>query len=72
MNTKIYLGKVNFTSVQNNAGVFYGDNTLKSWQTRLKNNAALGRVNGDCNLIASRLNFINDSDIFDMVVKKQE
>ncbi len=69
MKTEIVLGKINISSVQNNAGLFYGDNTLKGWQTRSKSNATLGRVSGDGNLIASRLNFLHDPDLIDMLVK---
>lgn len=69
MKTEIYLGKVVLSSVNNNAGLLYGENTLREWQIRTKGNAALGRVNGDGNLIASRLNFLNDPDIFDTVIK---
>lgn len=72
MKTEIYLGKVNLISVQNNAGVFFGENTLKGWQARSKTNAALGRVNGDGNMIVSRLNYTNDPDFVDMFVKTKE
>jgi hypothetical protein len=69
MITEIRLGRVNVTAVQNNANVLYGDNILKGWQSRTKSNAALGRVNGDRNIIASRLNYLNDPDFIDMFVK---
>lgn len=69
MKTEIRLGRVNVTAVQNNAGVLYGDNILKGWQSRTKSNAALGRVNGDRNIIASRLSYLNDPDFIDMFVK---
>jgi hypothetical protein len=65
---KLYLGRFELGSVQNNAGVFYGRNSLQGWQTRNKGNAALGRVSGDCNYMATRLNILNDQDIFDMFV----
>lgn len=67
--TKIYLGKVNVASVRNNAGVFYGENTLRGGQTRAKSNAGVGRVSGDGNLIVSRLNLLNDPDVADMPAK---
>ena len=69
MKTEIFLGKVQLTTVQNNAVVLYGDNTLNGWRTRSKTNVALGRISGDCNFVASRLNALNGSDIIDMVVK---
>ncbi|MDN5344955.1 MAG: hypothetical protein PWQ18_1068 [Clostridia bacterium] len=69
MKTEIYLGKVHLANVQNNAGIFYGENTLRGWQTRSKGNAGLGRVNGDGNLIASRLNYLHDPDFFDLLVR---
>lgn len=69
MKTEIFLGKVQLTTVQNNAVILYGDNTLNGWRTRSKTNVALGRISGDCNFVASRLNSLNDSDIIDMVVK---
>lgn len=69
MKTQIYLGKVSMGSVQNNAGVLYGENSLRDWQTRSKGNSAFGRVNGDGNLIVSKLNLLNDPDLIDMIVK---
>jgi hypothetical protein len=69
MKTEIRLGRVNVTAVQNNAGVLYGDNTLKGWQSRTKSNTVLGRINGNHNIIASRLNYLNDPDFVDMFVK---
>ncbi|MCL6635129.1 MAG: hypothetical protein K6T29_05095 [Peptococcaceae bacterium] len=72
MKAEIFLGKLILNSVQNNAGTFWGDNTVKGWQTRAKTNSAIGRVNGDGNMILSRLNFLHDPDFIDMVVKKFE
>lgn len=72
MKTEIYLGKVNLSSVNNNAGLLYGENTLHGWQTRAKGNAAISRVSGDGNLIASRLNFLNDPDIIDTLIKMRK
>ncbi|AGL02357.1 hypothetical protein [Desulfoscipio gibsoniae] len=66
MRTEICLGKVIISAIQQNAGVFYGENSVEGWKTRSKSNAALGRINGDRNTIASRFNFVNDPDIFDM------
>lgn len=72
MKTEIFLGKINFSLVQNNSGVFYGDNTLKGWRSRSKRNAALGWVNGDSNFIASRLNYLNDPDFIETLDKTKE
>lgn len=66
MKTEILLGNVTINSIQQNAGVFYGENSAGGWKTRFKFNAALGRVNGDRNVIASRLNLVNDPDVIDM------
>lgn len=68
MKTVIYLKEVKMSSVQSNAGVFYGENRLSGWHSRSKGNNAVGRVNGDGNRIASRLNAVNDQDIIDMSV----
>ncbi|WP_211662112.1 hypothetical protein [Neomoorella glycerini] len=43
---------------------------MRGWQARSKSNTTLGRVNGDGNLIASRLNFLHDPDLIDMLVKR--
>ncbi|OIQ53813.1 hypothetical protein [Neomoorella thermoacetica] len=56
-------------SVNNNAGAFYGENTLRGWQTRSKGNTGVGRVNGDGNVIASRLNYLYDPDHFDLLIR---
>jgi hypothetical protein len=71
MKTEIYLGKVHMASVKVNAGVFYGENTVQGWQIRAKSNAGLGRLNGDGNIVASHLNFVDDPDLFDMTVRQQ-
>lgn len=69
MKTEIFLGRVTINAVQQNGAVFYGENSADGWKTRGKSNAALGRVNGDGNFIASRLSIVNDPDIFDMWAK---
>lgn len=69
MDTKIYLGKVDIGAIQNNAGVFYGETILRGWQTRSKSNSSIGRVNGDANIISSRLNLLHDPDFIDMMVR---
>ncbi|MGB9792051.1 MAG: hypothetical protein ACPLTR_05675 [Thermacetogeniaceae bacterium] len=68
MKTLIYIKEVKMSSVHSNAGVFYGENSLSSWHSRTKGNNAVGRVNGDGNRIASRLNAVHDQDIVDMAV----
>ncbi|MGQ9498344.1 MAG: hypothetical protein ACUVRC_04225 [Desulfotomaculales bacterium] len=65
MKTVICLGKVSIAGVRNNAGVFYGENALRGWRTRVKSNAGAGRVTGDGNLVVSRLNLLNDPDVVD-------
>jgi len=67
--TVICLGKVSIAGVRNNAGVFYGENALRGWQTRVKSNAGAGRVTGDGNLVVSRLNLLHDPDVVDMPVR---
>lgn len=69
MKTEIFLGKVNISAVHQNAGVFYGENSVKGWKTRFKFNAALGRINGDGNIVASRMNLVYDPDIIDQFFK---
>lgn len=69
MKTVIYLGKVLVSSVHSNASLLYGENQTRGWQTRSKGNSAIGRVNGDRNIIASRLNLLNDPDILDTFIK---
>lgn len=69
MQTRILLGKVTINSINNNAGVFYGDNVPLGWRTRSKGNAGIGRINGDGNIVASRLNYLDDPDIFDLLIR---
>ncbi len=69
MKTEIYLGKVNVTSVQNNAVLNYGESSFLKWVTRSKVNSALSRVSGDGNVFESRLNLVNDPDLFDVIIK---
>ncbi|SFR08721.1 hypothetical protein [Desulfoscipio geothermicus] len=72
MEIKIYPGKIDLSHIQYNSGVFYGDNNMQDWKTNNKYNAAIGRVNGDRNLIASRLNYLHDPDIIDLLIRKTE
>ncbi|ADG82979.1 hypothetical protein Tfer_0625 [Thermincola ferriacetica] len=69
MKTEIYIGNSHLTVAQNNAVLNYGESSLQGWRTRSKTNYSFGRVNGDGNLIGSRLNLLSDPDIFDMTVK---
>ncbi|MGI9862053.1 hypothetical protein SDD30_11810 [Moorella naiadis] len=69
MKTEIHLGKSLVITVHSNAGLFYGENTLQGWQGRIKGNAGIGRVSGDGNLIASRLNYLDDPDFFDLLIR---
>ncbi|MEW5762864.1 MAG: hypothetical protein AB1776_06665 [Bacillota bacterium] len=66
MRTEIHLGKIIIISVQNNAGVFHGENLMRGWCTRAKSNSGFGRVSGDGNLVTSRLNLLNDPDLIDL------
>ncbi len=66
---EISLGSVSIATVANNAAVFFGENSFHGWKTRSKKNAALKRISGDWNSIASIVNYLNDSDVLDVVVK---
>ncbi len=69
MKTEIYLGNVQVSSVQNNAVLNYGESSFIKWITRSKVNSALSRVSGDGNVFESKLNLVNDPDVFDVIVR---
>jgi len=58
--------------VRNNANVLYGETTLQGWQIKTKTNSVLGRISGDRNLIANRLNLLNGPDLVDMALNTPE
>ncbi|MBZ4653191.1 MAG: hypothetical protein JG781_529 [Peptococcaceae bacterium] len=62
MDTQIYVGNVLFSTVNTNSGVL---NKHKDWKASSKGNSAIGRVNGDGNIITSNLNYVEDRDFFD-------
>lgn len=68
MKTEIIIGQVQINEIRNNANSLYGDNTLRGWRSHAKINYSLGRINGDANLVASRLNYLSDPDCIDMQV----
>ncbi|MGD0153095.1 MAG: hypothetical protein ABSC17_04925 [Thermacetogeniaceae bacterium] len=68
MKTEIIIGRIQVNEIRNNASAVYGDNSLNGWRSHSKVNYSLGRVNGDANLIASRLNYLSDPDGIDVNV----
>jgi hypothetical protein len=66
--TAIFIGQVQINDIRNNANLLNGDNIQRGWRTHSKINYSLGRVNGDANLVASRLNYLSDPDGIDMSV----
>ncbi len=66
--TEIIIGQVQINDIRNNANLMHGDNSLRGWRTHAKTNYSLGRVNGDANLVACRLNYLSDPDCIDMQV----
>lgn len=72
MKIDINLGSVSISNVQNNSSVLYGETTQNGWNTKTKVNATIARISGDSNLIANRLNLLNDPDLIDITVKSSE
>lgn len=54
----------------NNSGIFVGPNTQTHWESQEKQNAALGTVVGDGNIISYNVNVIHDNDEIDMPITK--
>jgi hypothetical protein len=70
--TAVVIGQVQINNIRNNANLMSGDNTSGGWRTHTKTNYSLGRVNGDANLINSRLNYLSDPDCIDMQITTGE
>jgi hypothetical protein len=68
----INLGNINIANVQSNASVLYGESTQNDWSLKAKANTTIGRVSGDHNLIANRINLVNDPDLIDVTVTSSE
>ncbi len=68
MKTEIIIGQVQINEIRNNANSLNGDNVLPGWRSHSKVNYSLGRVNGDANMVASRLNYLSDPDGIDVQV----
>ncbi len=66
--TEIIIGQIQINDLRANANLLQGDNILRGWRTHSKTNYSLGRVNGDANLVACRLNYLSDPDCIDMQV----
>ncbi|MGD0622767.1 MAG: hypothetical protein ABSA82_09955 [Thermacetogeniaceae bacterium] len=66
--TAIVIGQVQINDIRNNASLLSGDNTQRGWRSHSKINYSLGRVNGDANLINSRLNYLSDPDCIDVQI----
>jgi hypothetical protein len=66
--TAIIIGQVQINDIRNNANLLSGDNTQRGWRSHSKINYSLGRVNGDANLINSRLNYLSDPDCIDVQI----
>lgn len=54
----------------NNSGIFIGPNTQTHWESQEKQNAALGTVVGDGNIMSYNVNIIYDNDLVDMPITK--
>lgn len=66
--TEIIIGQIQINDIRNNANLLSGENSQRGWRSHSKINYSLGRVNGDANLIDSRLNYLSDPDWIDMQV----
>ncbi len=66
--TAIVIGQIQINDIRNNANLLSGDNTQRGWRSHSKINYSLGRVNGDANLVNSRLNYLSDPDCIDMQI----
>lgn len=67
--TEIIIGQIQINDLRASANLMQGDNAAPGWRTHSKTNYSLGRVNGDANLVACRLNYLSDPDCIDMQVK---
>ncbi len=66
--TAIVIGQVQIADIRANANLLNGENFQRGWRSHSKTNYSQGRINGDANLIISRLNYLSDPDCIDMQV----
>lgn len=63
---------IQINSLENDAGVFFGENVQSGWDSHSKNNQAMGQVFGNLNATLAPINIINDSDVIDSPVNDQD
>jgi|LSQX01.1.fsa_nt_gb hypothetical protein len=68
----ITFGAILVNSMENDAGVFFGENVQTGWDSHAKNNMGLGQVFGNGDLIISPLNIFSDCDIIDAPINDQD
>ena len=61
--TEIIIGQVQINEIREKRNLMHGDNAAPGWRSHSKINYSLGRVNGDANLVACRLNYIERSGL---------
>lgn len=67
----INLNAINIGSVQNNAGVFTGENQQFGWDTHQKQSSNAFLV-GTFNTAPYNMNIITDNDVFDTPIGDQD
>jgi len=68
---KITIGSTEIANINANSVYINGESTFKKWRVCSKINYAIGRTSGDRNIIDTRLNVINDSDLVDLAVNRK-
>lgn len=64
----VNFGALVVNAMENNAGVFFGENSQSFWDSHSKNNQPMGQIFGELNCITVPLNINNDQDLTDIPV----
>jgi hypothetical protein len=65
---RIFIGDLCVNTVNDNSGLFYGQNIQCNWQSSEKVNGGFGEVSGEGNTVQGDLLIIGDQDIVDTFI----
>ncbi|KKM11559.1 hypothetical protein SY88_07600 [Clostridiales bacterium PH28_bin88] len=68
----IKFGAISVDSMENNSGVFFGENVQLGWDSHAKNNQAVGPIAGKVIFITNPINILKDPDIIDAPINDQD
>lgn len=72
MTVAFNIGFVRIGSMQNDSGVFFGQNIQNGWDSHSKHNLSGNGASGDYNIYPSMVSIISDPDFIDVPINDQD